>query len=134
MDDLLTRFWTDLAGRLTGPMTFRLILQPLMATIYAVRDGLKDARDDRPPYFWALLTRPEQRGRLIREGWRATVRVITLGIVMDLIYQLIVFRRIYPFELVVVAMLLAFVPYLLMRGPIGRIARAWRNSHRVSTS
>jgi hypothetical protein len=47
-DDLLTRFWTDLVGRLTGPMTFRLILQPLMAILIAVRDGVKDAREDRP--------------------------------------------------------------------------------------
>jgi hypothetical protein len=31
MDDTLTRFWNDLVGRLTGPMTFRLILQPVMA-------------------------------------------------------------------------------------------------------
>ena len=37
-------------------MKFRLILQPLMATIYAILDGRKDAREWRVPYFWVLFT------------------------------------------------------------------------------
>jgi hypothetical protein len=32
---------------------------------------------------------------------------------------------IYPFELVVIVLALAFVPYVIVRGPINRIARAW---------
>jgi hypothetical protein len=44
MDDSLTRVFGDLAGRLTGPLTFRLILQPLMAGFHAWRDGSRDAR------------------------------------------------------------------------------------------
>jgi hypothetical protein len=44
MDDLLTRLWTDLVGRLTGPLSMRLFLQPVMASLLAVRDGLKDAK------------------------------------------------------------------------------------------
>ncbi len=32
-----------------------LFIQPLMATILAVRGGLKDAREGRPPYFWSLF-------------------------------------------------------------------------------
>jgi hypothetical protein len=43
MDDLLTRFWTDLIGRASGPMTFRVFLQPIMAMLYAIRDGVHDA-------------------------------------------------------------------------------------------
>ena len=37
-----------------------------------------------------------------------------------------VFRWIYPFETLLVAFLLACVPYLLIRGPVNRIARAGR--------
>jgi hypothetical protein len=44
---------------------------------------------------------------------------------MDLIYQLTVLGTIYPFELVVIVLALAFVPYVLARGPINRIAKAW---------
>jgi hypothetical protein len=46
-----------------------------------------------------------------------------LGALIDLIYQLMVFRRVYPLQLVVVVLILAFVPYLLLRGPVKRIAR-----------
>jgi hypothetical protein len=130
LDDTLSRFATDLIGRLTGPMTFRLILQPLMATLYAVRDGLKDAREGNPPYLRTLLLQRKDRRRLLRDGWKATGRIVLLGTVMDLIYQVSVLRRVYPLELIVVVLLLAFVPYLLVRGPVNRIARARRPSRR----
>jgi len=46
---------------------------------------------------------------------------------MDIIYQLIVQRWIYPGETVVIAVVLAILPYLLIRGPVNRIARRWRS-------
>jgi hypothetical protein len=130
--DLFMRFWTDLAGRLTGPMTFRLILQPTMSILMAIRDGLKDAREDRPPYFWAIFTNPDERRSLLREGWKAVARIVTLGAVLDLVYQFLVFRAIRPMELVVVVLLLCFVPYLLWRGPVNRMARHWTHSNRAT--
>ena len=36
-------------------MTFRFILQPAMAFIAALRDGVMDARPGRRPYLWALI-------------------------------------------------------------------------------
>ena len=87
MEDILIRFWTDLVGRLTGPMTFRLILQPAMAMVYAVHDGVRDARNGRPAYFWSVLAHSGDRGPLLTEGAKAVARVITLGAVMDATYQ-----------------------------------------------
>ncbi len=127
MDELMTRFFGDLINRATGPMMFRFILQPLMAIFYAYRDGSLDARTGRPPYLYTIITEPDQRVDLLRQGFRSVARVITLGVVMDIIFQIIVFRRIYPLELVVTVLLLAFVPYLLFRGPINRLVR--RRTH-----
>jgi hypothetical protein len=90
MEELFTRLWNDLTGRIGGPMSFRLFLQPMMALIFAIRDGLKDAREGRPAYFYSLFTRPEDRRRRLREGFKAVSRVFALAIVMDLIYQVIV--------------------------------------------
>jgi len=126
MKDMIVRGFFNIIDRFGGPMTFRVILQPLMATFFAVRGGLKDAREGRPAYFWAVLTNQAQRPELLREGWRAVGRVFILAIVMDLIYQWTVLRWIYPLELLAVAILLAVVPYLLIRGPVTRIARRWR--------
>jgi hypothetical protein len=123
MDDWASRFVSDLIARLSGPMTFRLLLQPMMAALYAIRDGIEDAREDRPAYFWSILTNPDDRSRLLSEGWTSVLRIIILGVLMDAVYQLVVFRSIHPLELVVVVLILAFVPYLLLRGPVNRIAQ-----------
>ena len=48
-------------------------------------------------------------------------RVIVLGVVMDAAYQLFVVKAFRPLEMLVVVVLLAFVPYLLMRGPARRV-------------
>ena len=126
MDEVLNRFVTDLIGRLTGPLTFRLILQPAMAILFAVRDGVRAAREGRLPYFWSLFTVPkDERRRLLQEGWRAVMKVFLLAIVLDLVYQVIVFRWIYPLESLAVAIILAILPYVLLRGVVNRIASVW---------
>lgn len=126
MRDLLARVWMNLGDRVGGPMTFRIILQPTMAALLALLAGLKDAREGRPPYLWTVLTDPGQRAGLLREGWAAIARVFLLAVIMDVIYQWIVERWVYPVEVVIVAILLAVVPYLLIRGPVNRIAQRWR--------
>lgn len=130
--DLLLRGWINLGDRVGGPMTFRIVLQPTMATILAVLAGLKDAREGRPPYLWTVLTDPSQRADLLHEGWKAIGRIFLLALIMDIIYQLIVERWIYPLELLIVAVVLAVVPYLLIRGPVNRIARGWPGRAKVS--
>jgi hypothetical protein len=129
---MLIRGWMNLVARVGGPMTFRLVLQPTVATLVAIRAGLKDAREGRPAYFWTLLTVRGQRFKLLREGWRAIFKVFILAVIMDVIYELFVLGWIYPFENLLVATLLAVVPYLLTRGPVNRLTRRWRrNSNRA---
>jgi hypothetical protein len=107
-------------------MAFRFVLQPLMAAIAAYLDGRKDARGERSPYFWTVVSNREERVARLREGLNATARIITLGLIMDGIYQLIVLKRFYPVEAVIVAVLLGFVPYVVLRGIVTRVARRWR--------
>ena len=120
------RIWRDILDRPGGPMTFRFILQPLMAMVAAVRDGFADARTGRSPYLWTMLSHPPERGGRLREGIVATARIILLGLGMDAIYQAIVLKTFYPGETVIIAVLLAFVPYVLLRGPAARFAQWWR--------
>ena len=122
------RVWQDLFERPGGPMTFRFILQPTMAAIAALQDGIKDARTGRAPYLWTVLTNPAERGGRLREGLISTARIILLGLGMDAIYQFTVLKTFYPGEAVIIAIVLAFVPYLLLRGPIARLVRWWRGS------
>jgi hypothetical protein len=119
------RIFTSIAERPGGPMTFRFILQPVMAAVLAAIDGVRDARSGAPPYFWSLLTGTTERVDRIYDGVIATSRVILLGLGMDVIYQWIEFKTFYPGEAAIVAVLLAFIPYLLLRGPFARLARLW---------
>jgi hypothetical protein len=54
---------------------------------------------------------------------------------MDAIYQFRVFDTFYPDEAVVIALVLAVVPYFLVRGPVTRIAYRWiERSNRNATA
>jgi hypothetical protein len=121
--DVHDRIWKDILARPGGPMTLRFILQPTMAAIAALHDGVKDARLGRSPYFWTLLHSAAERGERLREGIISTARIVLFGLGMDAVYQYKVLDTFYPGEAALVALLLALLPYFLLRGPIARIAR-----------
>jgi hypothetical protein len=122
MDDIWMRIVENMGDRVTGPMKFRLLLQPVMASIFAIRAGLRDAKAGRPPYFWGLLTHPAERVDMIKDGWKSAGKVFLLALGLDVVYQIIVERFVYPGEALIVAFLLAIVPYLILRGLVTRLA------------
>jgi hypothetical protein len=128
MDDMWSRVAENLVDRVNGPLKFRFILQPVMASIFAILSGLKDAKAGRPPYFWGLLSNPTQRANMLRDGWKSLRNIFILALALDVIYQFIVERFVYPGETIIVAFLLAVVPYLIVRGLTTRIANivAWK--------
>jgi|SRR5215469_14033395 len=119
----VSHFWDELVARPSGPLGFRFILQPAMAAFLAARDGVRDARLGRSPYFWTICADPSRRKAALKEGVRSVARVLVLGAVVDIIYQVIVFHGLRPLQTIVIAVLLAFVPYLIIRGPAARIAK-----------
>jgi hypothetical protein len=123
MDDIWMRFVENMLDRVSGPMKFRLLLQPIMAAIYAILSGLKDARTGKPPYFWSLVTDPAHRADMIKDGWKSVGKVFILALVLDVVYQIYVLHFVYPGEAIVVALVLAILPYLILRGLVTRIAR-----------
>jgi len=129
MDHMMARISENLVARVTGPMKFRLFLQPAMAIFFAVKGGLQDAREGKPAYFWALFTDKGERESMLENGWKGIGRVFILAVVLDVVYQLLVHRwMVYPGESVLVAIILAIIPYLLLRGPVNRIARRRHNA------
>jgi hypothetical protein len=123
MDEILRRVWENLIGRSTGPINLRLLIQPSVAIFFAVRSGLKDAREGRPAFLWGVLFKPGHRDELLNQGWKDVGMVFIIAMVLDAIYQLIVHRGVYVLEMLITATALAIVPYLLVRGPVNRIAR-----------
>ena len=123
MQDMWTRVGSQLIARVSGPMKFRLVLQPLMASFFAIRGGLADAKAGKPPYFWGLLWARGHRAEMVKDGWKSISRVFLLAVALDVVYQIIVLRFVYPGETIIVALVLAIVPYLILRGPVNRLAR-----------
>ncbi len=123
MSALWTRIGLDLADRVSGPMKFRLVLQPMMAAVFAIVSGLRDAKLGEPPYFWSLATEPSRRIEMLRDGWKSIGKLFVVALALDVIYQLIVRHSVYPGEVLIVAILLAIVPYLILRGLVTRLAR-----------
>jgi hypothetical protein len=132
MNEMLQRVLDNLIGRTSGPMNFRLIIQPAVAIFIAIRAGLNDAREGRPAFFWAALSNRAYRPELLRQGWKDVGKVFILAIVLDSIYQLIVHRGVYFLELIITASVLAIVPYVLVRGPVNRIARTKQSGEQVT--
>lgn len=123
VEDAVIRFVESLMQRVSGPLKFRLLIQPAMAIFFAVKAGLLDARLGRPPYGWALLTDSAHRSELIKDGRKDILKVFILALVLDAIYQWLATRFIYPAEMLVVAFALATLPYVLVRGMVGRLKR-----------
>lgn len=124
MEDIMMRIVENLTDRVSGPMHFRLLLQPVMAIIFATLAGLKDAKAGNPPYFWALFSNPLHRREMLKDGWKSVGKVFVLAIILDVIYQMMVLGFVYPGEVIIVAFVLAILPYLLLRGLVTRIARS----------
>ena len=122
MNEFLRQFWDELIGRADGPLTLRLFLQPTMAAIFAIRSGIRDGREGRPPYLATLISDPEHRGKLVREGWKDVGKIFVIAMVLDAVYQLIDIHKIRPLQLVLVPVFLALIPYVILRGPASRLA------------
>ena len=127
------RFWTDVFGRLHGPMTLRFYLQPTLAFVAALKDGIKDVRLGHKAFFWTALWDPTQPSGRLREGLASTSQMALIGFAMDLIYQFKVFDRFYPVEAVMMVLLLAVIPYFVLRWIVEHVAR-WSFSHTGGSS
>ncbi len=121
MDDIWMRIVEDMGDRVSGPLKLRFVLQPVMASIFAIISGLNDARTGKPPYFWALITNPAHRADMIRDGWKSVGKVFVLALTLDVVYQIVVLRFVYPGEALIAAFVLAIVPYLILRGLVNRL-------------
>jgi hypothetical protein len=66
----------------------------------------------RPTVFGAVINDPVERGR-----------PFVVAVVLDTTWQLLVFRRVYPGEVLLIAVACAIVPSFLVRGPLTRLLR-----------
>lgn len=114
--------------RLHGPMAFRFVLQPLMASLLAFRDGRRDAMAGRPPFGWALLTDTKQRRAVLLSAWQSVGSVMIVAALVDVAFQLMVFGGFRFGAGMTAALLLAVLPYFVMRGLVTRLVSRSRRA------
>lgn len=124
MDNMWQLFADQLQDRVSGPMKFRIVLQPMMATFLAIRSGLRDAKSGKDPYFWSFLFARGRRLDMVKDGWESVGRLFILAIVLDLTYQIFVQSAFHLRAALIVAIILAILPYVIVRGIANRIATA----------
>ena len=81
----------DVAGniekRLSGPAHLRFIIQPVIAVILGVRDGIMDAKAGSPPYLYRIIFEPEYRRESFKDGFKSISKPFVIGIIMDVVVQ-----------------------------------------------
>ena len=122
MDEIITRVWNDFVARTTGPMWFRLILQPAVAAAFGIRAGLQNALRDASQNHPAHALDPAYRRAMFRQGLHDVGKMLGAGVALDVIFQLIALRAIYPGEAVLVGFLLIALPYQIVRTVVARLA------------
>ena len=75
----------------------------------------------KPPYFWALFSDPAHRAEMVKDGWKSVGKVFVLALVLDVVYQTVATAFVYPGEAIITALLLAIVPYLILRAAVTRL-------------
>lgn len=115
-------FLTDIPKRLSGPGRFRLLLQPLIATILGIRSGLGDARAGRPPYLWGVLFHRGLRGELLKETLATVAMLVLMGILLDSLFQWLILGNSYLGAALVVGPVLIVTPYTIARGLTNRLS------------
>jgi len=118
----MDRIINGIVARVTGPMSFRFILQPLVAILLGIRDGLADARAGTPPFIYDFLFRPEDRRRDFASALKSLLYPIILGTILDCIAQYLIFKHVRLVPALLVGTLVMGVPYALARGVTNRIA------------
>jgi hypothetical protein len=116
------QFLDDLPRRFAGPGRLRFILQPTIAILLGVRGGLADARAGNPPYLLGLLFATGRRKELLRSGVAAIRNLLAAGILLDLAFQLVLYRSVHPGAALVVGPILIAAPYALSRALTRRLA------------
>src|SRR5271154_4650079 len=115
MINVVERMAQNLMARVVGPLHFRIYFQPIMASILGIRHGIKDAHEGNPVYFWTIVSDKSRRTELIKKAFKSVLKIFVLAILLDAIYQIIELHWFYPGEALLVALILAFIPYVIVR-------------------
>lgn len=119
LQEIWFRAIDQLFGRPHGPLNFRFVIMPIMACLIALRSGIKNGKAGKAGFIWGMLFFDATERRLLfRSAVKDLSKMFLVAIVLDTIYQVLVFRAFYIVQALIVAVVCAVVPYIVVRGPV----------------
>ena len=115
------QFLEELPQRFTGTGRLRFVLQPLTAIVLGIRGGLRDAKAGNPPYIFGLLLDAERRKEFLRSGVAAIGNLLALGIILDIVFQIVLYHSVHPAAALLVGPILIGIPYAVSRALTTRV-------------
>ncbi|MGE5202359.1 MAG: hypothetical protein ACM3O6_09875 [Acidobacteriota bacterium] len=124
-----SQFLEELPQRFTGPGRFRFIMQPTVAVLLGLRGGLADAKVGNPPFIFGLIFDSERRRELFRSGVMTIRSLLALGIILDVVFQWVLYGEVHPGAALLIGPILITVPYAISRALTARLARWVASGH-----
>jgi hypothetical protein len=118
------QFLEELPQRFTGPARLRFILQPVVAILLGIHGGLRDAKAGHTPYLFSLIFSPGHRSESLRSGLVAIRNLLAVGVIMDIVFQLVLYRSVHPGAALLVGTLFICLPYAVSRALTTRVTQA----------
>jgi hypothetical protein len=106
-----------------GPGHFRFLLQPTLAIALAIWDGVHDAKQGAPPFLAWLIAHRGSRAERLRILIKHLALPLCLAVGMSLVFQIDIEGGFRPLPASGFAVLLIFLPYILVRAGTNRLAR-----------
>lgn len=108
------QFFDDMFARFSGPGRLRFIVQPTVAVLLGVRDGMRDLREGVLPFLWTFFQK-KLRQKSFVHAFQSIRDLVAIAIVLDVIFQFIILDRVHPGAAMLLGPLLIAVPYAVSR-------------------
>jgi hypothetical protein len=108
---------------LHGPGSLRVFIQPAIALLLGVRDGINDWALGRGPYLITIFRQRKRGTVLLRQGLRAIALPLCIAVAASLLFQYLIRARMRFVPALLYAILFVAIPYMLARAVANRVER-----------
>ncbi len=95
----------------------------MIAIILGVYGGMADAKAGNPPYLWRLISHAKRSKELLISGFAAISNLLAFGIILDVVFQFVLYKAVHPGAALIVGPILICVPYAVSRALTNRLSR-----------
>ena len=105
-----------------------------LAILLGIRGGLADAKAGNPPTFLGRSSLLDVAENCCEAEWRPSGTWSPCGIILDIVFQLVIYRSVHPGAALLIGPILICLPYALSRALTTRLARRMGEKHGINES